>query len=89
MRMFADRVGEFAVYVPEDSVRAVEKCAFCLNGTESFDKCLESWKKEKNNINHVHLCACMTLCPCGNYEKIKSYFLSKGLTVGEFRKEES
>lgn len=84
MRMFHGRVGEFAPYGPEDTVGAVAQCDFCLNDTENFEKHLESWRSEKNGISHVHLCACLSVCPCGNYEEIKDYFRRQGMTIGEF-----
>ena len=84
MRMFHDRTGEFSVYGPEDTVCAVTQCDYCINDTESFAKHLKSWQSEKNGITHVHLCACLSLCPCGNYEEIKDYFRRQGMTIGEF-----
>lgn len=87
MRMFHERTGEFSDYGPEDLVCAVAKCDFCANQTKTFDRYLEAWRSEKNGISHVHLCACLSVCPCGNYQKIKDYFLKADMTIGEFEEQ--
>lgn len=84
MRMFNNRTAEFSGYGPEDTVGAVALCDYCIHKETTFDQYLKAWKNEKNHITHVHLCACTSICPCGNYEQIRDYFLQNGMSIGEF-----
>ena len=82
MRMFRQRVGEFGIY-PEDAwLASVSCCDYCQNKTENLDAIADVLKKE--GIEHIHLAACTSICPCGNYDTLKAYWQDKGFIIGEY-----
>ena len=82
MRMFRERVGEFSIYSSEAYIASVSICDYCANETLTLSKTAEVL--QKHGVSYMHVAACTSICPCGNYEKLKQFWQEKGMVIGEY-----